>query len=143
LNAPWLAINLFPLGARIDLHFQLRDVDWSITHLNRNWAISSNDSPTGSTSGARLVKKFLLVIRKRVGANPFDERRGRALFELISLQAQRWRYRRGRQDWFSIVETSSCARGEIAVITGGNVHGNYSLPDAIKVDANVCSARCC
>src|SRR5205823_6547888 len=27
--------------------------------------------------------------------------------------------------------------GEIAVITGGNVHGNYSLPDVIKVDMNV------
>src|SRR5205807_9852259 len=38
-------------------------------------------------------------------------------------------------------ETARCARGETTVISGGNVHGNYSLPDSIEVDANVDGAR--
>src|SRR5437660_8441654 len=88
LNAPSLAIDLFPLGARIDAHFQLGYVERPIAHLNRNRAISSHDSPTGSAAGAGLIKKFLFVIRKRVRANAFEKRRGRALFELISLQAK-------------------------------------------------------
>src|SRR2546430_693477 len=122
LNAPRLAINLFPFGARIDLHFQLRDVDWSVADLDRSWPIGRHDSPTGSAAGAGLIEKLLLVIRKRVRANAFEDRRGRALFELISLQAQRWRYRRCRQDWFSVVETSGGARGNTTVVTGMHVH---------------------
>src|SRR6266487_3229785 len=59
LNSPGLAINLFPLGARIDLHFQLSDVEWSIADLNRSRAISRHDSPTGPPA---LIEKFFLVI---------------------------------------------------------------------------------
>src|SRR5437879_1495336 len=83
LNAPSLAINLFPLGARIDLHLELGYVERAIAHLNRNRAIGGHDSPTGSAAGARLIEKFFLVIRKRVRTNAFEKRRGGALFELI------------------------------------------------------------
>src|SRR6266496_2328274 len=62
LNAPCLPINLFPLGARIGLHFELRDVEWSIANLNRSRAISRHNSPTGSAAGAGLIEKLLLVI---------------------------------------------------------------------------------
>ena len=61
LNAPSLAINLFPLGARIDLHLELGYVERAITHLNRSRAIGCYDSPTSSAAGAGLIKKFLLV----------------------------------------------------------------------------------
>src|SRR2546423_15625613 len=71
LDAPRLAINLFPLGARIDLHLELGYVERAIAHLNRNRAIGGHDSPTGSAAGARLIKKFLLVVRKRVRTNAF------------------------------------------------------------------------
>ena len=66
LNAPGLAINLFPFGARIDLHLELGHVERAIAHLNRNGAIGSHDSPTSSAAGAGLIEKFLFVIRKRI-----------------------------------------------------------------------------
>src|SRR5438270_7869659 len=88
LNAPSLAINLFPLGARIDPHFELGHIDGSIAYSDGSRSIGSHDSPTGSSAGTRLIEKFFLVIRKRVRANAFERRRGGALFELVSLQAQ-------------------------------------------------------
>src|SRR5205807_8708723 len=141
LDAPRLAINLFPLGARIYTHFELGDVKRSITNLNRDRAIGGHDPPTGSTAGARLIKKFLFVVRERIRTKAFEERRGRALFELISLQPERWWRGRSRQDWLSVGETSRGARGEIGIITGRYVHGNYSLPYSFKVDANIYRAR--
>src|SRR5437870_6632710 len=105
LDAPGLAINLLPFGARIDFHFELRDVERTIADLNRNWPIGCHDSPTGSPAAAGLIEKFLLVIRERVRTNAFEKRCGRAFFELISLQTKRWRPRSSssRKDWFSVV----------------------------------------
>src|SRR5256885_6474520 len=71
LDPPGLAINLFPLGSRIDTHFELGDVEWSISHLSRNGTIGRHDSPTGSAAGAGLIQKFLLVIGQRVRTNAF------------------------------------------------------------------------
>src|SRR6266581_3944377 len=59
LNSPCLPINLFPLGARIYFHFELRHVERPIPNLSRNRSISWHDSPTSS---AALIEKFFLVI---------------------------------------------------------------------------------
>ena len=69
----------------IDAHLHLRQVKRTIADFNRSRAIGSHGAPTGSPTRSGLIKKLLLVIRKRVRANAFEERRGRALFELISL----------------------------------------------------------
>src|SRR6185503_2443783 len=96
LNTPRLAINLFPLSARVDAHLHLREVQWSIAHPHGRGAIRGHDAPTGSATGRGLIKKFLLVMRKRVRANAFKEWCGGARTELVSLQAKWRRSRRGR-----------------------------------------------
>ena len=62
--------------------------------------------------------------------------------DLVSLQAERRWSGCGRQNRFSVIETSRGARGEIAVVTSRNIDGNYSLSDAIEVNANIyCPGR--
>src|SRR5438270_3359007 len=141
LDAPRLTVDLFPFGAGFNPHLQLGHVERSIAYLNRNRAIGGYNSPTGPSAGAGLIQKFLLVVRERVRANAFQERRGCALFELISLQAERCRRGRSRQNWFGVIETSGRARREVAVITCRDVYGDYSLPYSFKVDANIHGSR--
>src|SRR2546423_15290398 len=69
LDAPRLAKNLFPLGARIDAHFELRDAERAVAYSNGSRPICRNDSPSGPSAGAGLIEKFFLVIRKRVRTN--------------------------------------------------------------------------
>ena len=61
LNPPGFPINILPLSAGIDTHFHLRNVKWSIAYFDRCRPISSNDPPTSSSAGARLIEQFLLV----------------------------------------------------------------------------------
>src|ERR1044072_5429922 len=42
LNAPRLAVDLRPLGARINSHLQLSDVQWTIANFRRSF---SRDNP--------------------------------------------------------------------------------------------------
>src|SRR5689334_11654102 len=71
LDAPVLAINLFPLGARIDAHFELGHVQWTITDLDRRGSIGRHDSPTVRSN--TLIKQLLLVVRERVRTNAFEK----------------------------------------------------------------------
>src|SRR5215510_12782909 len=130
LNPPRLTIDLRPLGAWIYLRLELRHIDCAVAHLGG--AVCRNDSPAVS---AGLIEEFLLVSRERVRANAFEERRGRSLLELVSLQARR-RGRAARRVRFHIKDRPRRAGGEAAVVTSRNVDGQDSLSDPVEVNAN-------
>src|ERR1043166_2796900 len=138
LNSPGLTKDIFPLGAWINLHFELSHVEGPVADSHWSRSIRWHYSPSRC---ARLIEKFFLVRGQRVRTNPLKERCCRALSELISMQAQRRRRGRGCHNRFGVIETSRGAGGEIAVIARRNVHGDYPLPDAIEVDANIHPAR--
>ena len=88
LNAPRLAEDLRPLGARIDPRFELRDVDRaSPTFAGRS---VRDDAPAAAVlAAAGLIQQLLAIRREREGANALEERRRCALLELVSVQAER------------------------------------------------------
>src|SRR5687768_16010515 len=88
LNPPGLAIDLLPLSSGIDTHLHLRQVKRTIAYFNWSRAICGHDAPTDSATSGGLIKQLLLVVRKRVRANAFEERRSRALPELVPLQTK-------------------------------------------------------
>src|SRR6185369_3310110 len=95
-------------------------VQRSIANSHRRRSIRRHDAPAGATAGSILVKQFLFVGRKRVGAKAFEERRSSALSELVALQTQS-RPRR-RCHWFGVKETPGRARHQITVITGRYIY---------------------
>src|SRR4030095_667771 len=122
LNAPSFAKYILPLRSWINLHFQLRDVEGSIAYSDGSRTIRWHNSPTGSTAGTTLIQKFLFVGGKRIRANAFEKRRGRAFFQLISLQTERRWCRSSCQNRLGVIEASRRASLKIAVITSRNVH---------------------
>src|SRR5262249_10716508 len=125
LNPPRLPVYLSPLGAWIDLRLELRHVDWPVAHFGG--AVCRNNAPA---IAAGVVKEFLLVGRERVGADGFEEWRGRSLLELVPLQAQR--PGAARHIRFHVKDRSRRAGRVAAVIPWRDVGGQDSLSDPVE-----------
>src|SRR6185437_456266 len=132
LNAPRFPVDLCPLGTRIDLRFQLRDIQWTSADFSRSFCC--DNAPTVCAI-ARLVQKFFPVRRDGIRTNAaLEKRRGRTILQLVTLQTQC--SRRSHNEWFCVEECSGSAAGEIAVVTRRNVHSEHSLRDPVEIDAN-------
>src|SRR4051812_28051227 len=85
LLAPCLAKDLLPFGARINAHFERRNIYRSIADSHGHRTIGRNHAPCCTTG---LIKKFLFVPRERIRTNAFEKRRSSPSTDLISLQPQ-------------------------------------------------------
>src|SRR3954470_23524105 len=87
LVAPGLLEDLRPLGAWIDEHLELPDVDRAVTDFRG--LVGGDDSPAAFRRAARgLIEELFPVGRERVRANALEERSRRALLDREALEAQ-------------------------------------------------------
>ena len=70
LDAPRLAEDLRPLGARIDQRLERADIDGALAHLRRT--LGGDDAPAVAVGA---IEQPLRVARERVRANALEERR--------------------------------------------------------------------
>ena len=132
LDAPGLAKNLGPLGLRLHLHLQRRDVQRAVADLRG--PVGRHDAPARGGGAARLIEELRVVARKGVGADPLEEGRRRALAQAIAIEAQR----RGRAGagGRQIEDRPGDARFEVTVVAGRHVEGEDPLADPLEVDAH-------
>ena len=137
LCAPRLLEDLRPLGAWIDEHLELPNVDRPVADFGR--LVRRHDAPTTFRGATRsLIEEFLAIAGQCVGADAFEEWRGGALLQLIALEARAGSSVRHR---LHVEERSGGAGTQVAEVAGRNPEGKDALADAVKIDANCRRAR--
>src|SRR5207237_8218916 len=80
--------DLRPLGAWIDEHLELPNVDRPVADFGR--LVRRHDAPTSFRGATRsLVEEFLAIAGQCVGGAAFGEWRGGSLLQLLALEARR------------------------------------------------------
>src|SRR5438105_363585 len=116
LRAPGFLEDLRPLGAWIDEHLELADVDGAVAHLGR--LVGGDDAPATLRRAARgLIQQLLPVAGERIRTNTLENRRRHALLELVALKTRRTPGVRHRLE---IKECSGGAGAQVAELAGRN-----------------------
>src|SRR5206468_4399779 len=130
LDAPRLAEDLLPFGARIDPRFELRQVERTVADVHGSIADRRHDAPAVAIG---LIQKLFRIAGNGERADPVEERRRFPLFELIAVQG---RWRRSAASRFGVEEDAGRAGLQRRVVAAGHVDRQDPLPDAIDVDTN-------
>src|SRR5215470_4707996 len=137
LQSPGLAKDLRPFRSRIHKCLELAYVDRAIADLYRYRTIYRDDSPSTAARARRLIQKFLLVFRKRVRTNAFQDGSCCSLLELEPLQSKGGSGSIGVH-WLEIENCSGCACREVSVIGWRYPESENALTDSGEVDFHSC-----